>query len=996
MTDQPRPHGAPARGTRTRREAPRRTERRAQRPRAESLEPRVNMSGLVVGAAPGGAPLVQVLNQRSAGVQSFLAYAKNFRGGVNVAQGDITGDGLDETITAQASRGGEVKVFDGGTRQQIASFNPFGKAYRGGVNIAYGHFGQQVGQLVVSKAQGRSLVKVIDPTKGTLTSQFRPYGRGTSGAQVAVTNLDQSSATEIATAPGRGGLPMVMGFDARSGKALYAFQAEDASYRGGIEMTAGDFNGDLIQDLATAPDGRGTPRVRLWTRGVDAAPAMISEFSVASKPTRGGLALGTIVQTDVEPDLVAVATIGGRRGAQAVSARGPRVSPAAAAGVAIQVRDQAGKLLQTTSVNSVGAGDFDASSGQDDFNPAYDGPKNIHAFDYSPTWPFWSPKPDGFDTPAQIKVTQRTSDTQFAFTTVTDGLAWGTDMLNNNVLFINSNPQQWYFIASSTFTPSADGKSGSGTITIGPTPDGYSPPNSPDNLPTLDPSVQQGTQLQFQNFQLRDTDFYNSAFQAIWDTPRYNNGTADRTDLQVMQDAGFNTIRLYDWNPVRGFAPDGSGSSDHLAFLDAALAHGQKVIIPISNYNIQVGDGQLWAGTSAPDDQYSLNGGGATPAIVQQLRYFIKSVTTADGKLHPAVAGFSIGNEMDLDAGGTTDAQITAVTKRVLWWTINLQRELQKAGLINPTDPNRPRFMIPVSNGDQGPTDSGPHTSWFQVFRNGASASDPTPHRGSNTSFTTAVNGLVKIVGKQWYQTWFLNAYQTFQRGGGLQQLMQLYDTGGSRSGPWNTSQWPGQKFDVPMVFTELGWSVAEAGSEANYFTAVTTNQAQVAETFLRGQQSSSSPSFVGWAEFEFNQEPYKNGTIFNPNGDSEQTRGVFKYNASSNLADGNKGTIISQAASSMLTVPFKQFLLHWVNVPVYRLFPITSDGTPTGTRLIDKLSSIIKAPGAPPAQVTAAAPTTKRALVAQARTQYAAASPQGPAALRRLTAANGPKRRRG
>jgi hypothetical protein len=961
------------------------------RPRVEDLEPRVNLSGAVMGAAPGSPPLVTVLVQHSTEVHSFLAYGARFRGGVNVAQGDITGDGFDETITAPASRGGEVKVFDGNSHQLIGSFSPFGKSYRGGVNIAYGHFGEQDGSIVVSKARGGSLVKVFDATTRTLTTQFRPYDARTRGAQVVVTNLDHNSATEIATAPSRGGKPLIMGFDAQTGKPLYAFEAEDPGYRGGIAVTSGDFNGDLVQDLATAPGGRGTPRVRLWTRGVSAAPALLSVFTVASGPVRNGLVLGTLVQTDIEPDLVVVATAGGARGAQAISARGQRVSTMDAADRSIQVHDQTGKLLQTTSVDNLGRGEFDVSSGQDDAAPPYDGPKNIHAFDYSPTWPYWSPLPPGFDASALIKVTERVSNTQIKFDTVSP-LAWGTEMLNNNVLFINGNSGlQWYFITNSTFTPSADGKSGSGTITIGPTPAGY--PNDPPNSPTFSNDIQTNTQLEFQNWQLRDTDFYNSAFQALWSTPRYNNGQTDRTDLQVMQDAGFNTIRLYDWNPVRGFAPDGSGSSDHLAFLDAALAHGLKVIIPISNYNVQFGGGQLWAGTSAPDDNYSLNGGGVTPAIVTQLNYFIKSVTTADGKLHPAVAGFEIGNEIDLQAGGTTDASMTAVTKRVLWWTINLQRELQNRGLINPTDPNRPRFMIPVSNGDQG-ADSQSRTSWFQVFRNGANQGDFTPFRIPQTKFSTNVNGLVKIMGKQWYQTWFVNAYQTFQRDGGLQQLMSLYDTGGSRApnAPWNTAAWPGQKFEVPMVFTELGWSIAEAGSEGAYFNAVTTGQAQVAETFLRGQQKSPNPSFIGYAEFEFNQEPYKNGTIFNPNGDSEQTRGVFKYNASSSLSDGNKGTIIKQVASPLLTVPFKQFPLHWVNIPIYRLFPITSDGTPTGTRLIDRLASIIKAPNAP-AQVTASETTPRRAaVIAQADSTQADAPPRGPAGLRRASGAGRPK----
>ncbi len=62
---------------------------------------------VIVGAGPGGGPLVRVLNQRGASVTpNFYMYPSNFRGGVNVAAGDVNKDGEAEIIGAPASGGG--------------------------------------------------------------------------------------------------------------------------------------------------------------------------------------------------------------------------------------------------------------------------------------------------------------------------------------------------------------------------------------------------------------------------------------------------------------------------------------------------------------------------------------------------------------------------------------------------------------------------------------------------------------------------------------------------------------------------------------------------------------------------------------------------------------------------------------------------------------------------------------------------------------------------
>ena len=169
---------------------PRSTSRRFSRPRLERLEPRTTPSGLVVGAPTGSAPHVQILDEAGTVESSFLAYSVSFRGGVNVAQGDVTGDGTPDVITAPASGRGDVKVFDGSTFQLIQQFSPFGSRYAGGVNLAVGQLVDGSADLVVGTATGRALIKVFDGSTLHEIQSLSPYGRGVAGVNVAVANLD--------------------------------------------------------------------------------------------------------------------------------------------------------------------------------------------------------------------------------------------------------------------------------------------------------------------------------------------------------------------------------------------------------------------------------------------------------------------------------------------------------------------------------------------------------------------------------------------------------------------------------------------------------------------------------------------------------------------------------------------------------------------------------------------------------------------------------------
>ncbi len=242
-----------------------------------------------------------------------------------------------------------------------------------------------------------------------------------------------------------------------------------------------------------------------------------------------------------------------------------------------------------------------------------------------------------------------------------------------------------------------------------------------------------------QNTQLGDSDFFTDAFQGLWGTV----GGIGRDDLKTIADSGYNELRLYNWSPSRGAPSDDA----HLPFLDYANSLKLKVIVPVSDFFLSTQD-YAWNASgpgSMPDATFSFTS--APDAIQTDLDQFVKSITLPDGKMSPAVAGFSIGNELDLGIAGNPTAVQAA---RAEWWVVNLQIKLSdKFGAANIPA----HFLtIPISNADQGnawfaafPTSSGDTTTTLRCCSNLA-AVPPVPYYSPNWTTNVYAGLTVTIV----------------------------------------------------------------------------------------------------------------------------------------------------------------------------------------------------------------------------------------------------------
>ena len=169
-----------------------------------------------VGADPGSPAVVTLTDPATGVVRRITAYEETFLGGVNVATGDVTGDGVADVITGPGVGGGPlVKVFDGATGNLVRAFFAFDVGFRGGVSVAVADVtGDGTPDIVVGAgAGGGPHVKVFDGLTGAEVASFYAYEPGfAGGVSVAAIDLDGDGKAEVLTSPGAGGGPALKVF----------------------------------------------------------------------------------------------------------------------------------------------------------------------------------------------------------------------------------------------------------------------------------------------------------------------------------------------------------------------------------------------------------------------------------------------------------------------------------------------------------------------------------------------------------------------------------------------------------------------------------------------------------------------------------------------------------------------------------------------------------------------------------------------------------------
>lgn len=218
-----------------------------------SLQPAVGLSA----AGSGPSTAAQVVVRNADGTTRFtLTPYIGFNGGATVAVGDVNADGSDDIITGAAAGGGpHVKVFDGRTGTEIGSFFAYDARFAGGVSVAAGDIDNNGSAEIITGAGagGGPHVKVFSMSGAELQSFFAYAPAFAGGVSVAAGDLDGDGRAEIITGAGPGGGPHVKAFRATDLLEVRSFYAFDPAFSGGVNVAAGDTDGDRRADIIAAP-----------------------------------------------------------------------------------------------------------------------------------------------------------------------------------------------------------------------------------------------------------------------------------------------------------------------------------------------------------------------------------------------------------------------------------------------------------------------------------------------------------------------------------------------------------------------------------------------------------------------------------------------------------------------------------------------------------------------------------------------------------------------
>ncbi|MFH1536452.1 MAG: L,D-transpeptidase family protein [Patescibacteria group bacterium] len=249
---------------------------------------------IVTGAGNGGGPQVRFFSKRGTFINQFFAYDEGFHGGINVAVGDLEGDGKEEIITAPKKGGGpQIRTFDGwGNPIFTNGFMAFDENFKGGVNITAGDVdGDGQEEIIAGAGQGGSPHVRVFNKQGEYTGlDFIPFSENDKGGvTVAAGNFDGDKNDEIVMAIQSVGETWVKVYKTNADKTILGeFRAFPVEVRGGLNIAAGDVDGDGRDEVIVAIASIGGPQVKFFeSYGAEIHPG----FMAYEENFRGGVNL---------------------------------------------------------------------------------------------------------------------------------------------------------------------------------------------------------------------------------------------------------------------------------------------------------------------------------------------------------------------------------------------------------------------------------------------------------------------------------------------------------------------------------------------------------------------------------------------------------------------------------------------------------------------------------------------------------------------------------
>jgi uncharacterized repeat protein (TIGR01451 family) len=252
--------------------------------------------GLVIGTDDGcngrTDTVVRVIDALDGGTEllAFVPYI-GWRGSVRVATGDVNGDGVDEIITAPGrTRVGEIRVFDSTTGVELEDYRllPFGPNYRGGLEVAVGDLdGDGFGDIIAGKSTGKADVASFLTNATTVNpapyKSFRAFaGKYKAGVKLTAGDFSSDGTSEIVVGSNAGIRATVNVWDVTGTPTIVkTIQPFASKFKGGVTLATGLYNAaDLVPDIFIGAGVFGKSQLEIWSVN-GASPSRLAAFNQA-------------------------------------------------------------------------------------------------------------------------------------------------------------------------------------------------------------------------------------------------------------------------------------------------------------------------------------------------------------------------------------------------------------------------------------------------------------------------------------------------------------------------------------------------------------------------------------------------------------------------------------------------------------------------------------------------------------------------------------------